>query len=125
MSELTGLTIDKIQENRLEIAVKYAAEWGHVVVLKGAFTVVAAPDGRTTTIPVATPALAHAGTGDVLAGIIAGLRAQGLEAYEAAHLGAWVHAQSGLAAAVVLGSTAAVLAGDVLDSMIEVLAELE
>jgi NAD(P)H-hydrate epimerase len=125
MSELTGLTIDKIQENRLEIAVKYAAEWGHVVVLKGAFTVVAAPDARTTTIPVATPALAHAGTGDVLAGIIAGLRAQGLEAYEAAHLGAWVHAQSGLAAAVVLGSTAAVLAGDVLDSMIEVLAELE
>ena len=125
MSELTGLAIDNIQENRLEIAVKYAAEWGHVVVLKGAFTVVAAPDGRTTTIPVATPALAHAGTGDVLAGIIAGLRAQGLEAYEAAHLGAWVHAQSGLAAAVVLGSTAAVLAGDVLDSMIEVLAELE
>lgn len=125
MSELTGLTIDKIQENRLEIAVKYSAEWGHVVVLKGAFTVVAAPDGRTTTIPVATPALAHAGTGDVLAGIIAGLRAQGLEAYEAARLGAWVHAQSGLAAAVVLGSTAAVLAGDVLDAMTEVLAELE
>jgi NAD(P)H-hydrate epimerase len=125
MSELTGLTIDKIQENRLEIAVKYSAEWGHVVVLKGAFTVVAAPDGRTTTIPVATSALAHAGTGDVLAGIIAGLRGQGLDAYEAARLGAWVHAQSGLVAAVVLGSTTAVLAGDVLDAMSEVLAELE
>jgi len=125
MSVLTGLAIDKIQENRLQIAIKYAAEWDHVVVLKGAFTIIAAPDGRTTTIPVATPALAHAGTGDVLAGIIVGLRAQGLDAYEAARLGAWVHAQSGLAAAIMLGSTTAVLASDVLDAMAEVLAELE
>ncbi len=125
MSELTGLAIDKIQEDRLKIAKKYAAEWGHVVVLKGAFTVIASPDGRTTTIPIATPALAHAGTGDVLAGTIVGLRAQGLEPYEAARLGAWVHAQAGLAAAVVLGSTTSVLAGDVLDALIEVIAELE
>ena len=125
MAELTGLTIDKIQDDRLAIAIKYSAEWGHVVVLKGAFTVIAAPDGRTTTIPIATPALARAGTGDVLAGIIVGLRAQGLEAYDAARLGAWVHAQAGLAAGVVLGSTAAVLAGDVLDALIEVIAELE
>jgi NAD(P)H-hydrate epimerase len=125
MSELTGLTVEKIQKDRLAIAEKYAAEWGHVVVLKGAFTVIAAPDGRTTTIPVATPALAHAGTGDVLAGLITGLRAQGLEAYEAARLGAWVHAQAGLAAAVVQGSTTAVLAGDVLEAVADVLAELE
>ncbi|MDP2993760.1 MAG: NAD(P)H-hydrate dehydratase, partial [Anaerolineales bacterium] len=125
MSLLTGLTVEKIQEDRLAIAGKYAAEWGHVVVLKGAFTVIAAPDGRTTTIPVATPALAHAGTGDVLAGLITGLRAQGLEAYDAARLGAWVHAQAGLAAAVVQGSTAAVLAGDVLEAVADVLAELE
>lgn len=125
MSVLTGLSVEKIQENRLVIAGKYAAEWGHVIVLKGAFTVIAAPDGRTTTIPVATPALAHAGTGDVLAGLIIGLRAQGLEAYDAARLGAWVHAQAGLAAAVIQGSTAAVLAGDVLEAVVDVLAELE
>ncbi len=125
MSVLTGLPVEKIQEDRLAIAAKFAAEWGHVVVLKGAFTVIAAPDGRTTTIPVATPALAHAGTGDVLAGLITGLRAQGLEAYNAARLGAWVHAQAGLAAAVVQGSTAAVLAGDVLEAVVDVLAELE
>ncbi|HEY5270407.1 MAG TPA: NAD(P)H-hydrate dehydratase [Anaerolineales bacterium] len=125
MSALTGLPVEKIQKDRLRIASKYAAEWGHVVVLKGAFTVIAAPDGRTTTIPVATPALAHAGTGDVLAGLITGLRAQGLEAYDAARLGAWVHAQAGLAAAVVQGSTAAVLAGDVLEAVADVLAELE
>jgi hydroxyethylthiazole kinase-like uncharacterized protein yjeF len=125
MALLTGLSVEKIQEDRLMVAGKYAEEWGHVVVLKGAFTVIAAPDGRTTTIPVATPALAHAGTGDVLAGLITGLRAQGLQAYDAARLGAWVHAQAGLAAAVVQGSTAAVLAGDVLEAVADVLAELE
>jgi NAD(P)H-hydrate epimerase len=114
MSVLIGLPVEKIQENRLAITTKYAEEWGHVVVLKGAFTVIAAPDGRTTTIPVATPALAHAGTGDVLAGLIAGLRAQGLEAYDAARLGAWVHAQAGLAAAIVQG----------LEAVADVLAEM-
>jgi ADP-dependent NAD(P)H-hydrate dehydratase / NAD(P)H-hydrate epimerase len=125
MSVMTGLSIEKIQENRLTIASKYAQEWGHVVVLKGAFTIIASPDGRTTTIPVATPALSHAGTGDVLAGLIAGLRAQGLDAYDAARLGAWVHAQSGLAAAVIQGSTTSILAGDVLDAVSDVLAHLE
>jgi len=125
MSALTGLKVDDIQIDRMETAHKYASDWGHVVVLKGAFTVVAAPDGRTTTIPVANSSLAHGGTGDVLAGLITGLRAQGLEAYDAARLGAWVHAQAGLAAAVVQGSTASVLAGDVLDAVADVLAELE
>jgi NAD(P)H-hydrate epimerase len=125
MSVLTGLTIEKIQKDRLAIAGKYSTEWGHVVVLKGAFTVIAAPDGRTTTIPIATPALARAGTGDVLAGLITGLRAQGLEAYDAARIGAWVHAKAGLTAAVVLGSAASVLAGDVLEAVADVLAELE
>ncbi len=125
MSALTGEPIEKIQENRNAIAVKYAKLWRHVVVLKGAFTIIASPDGRTTTIPVATSALAHAGTGDVLAGLIAGLRAQGLEPYNAARLGAWVHAQAGVAAAVVQGNTAGVMAGDVLDAVADVLAELE
>jgi ADP-dependent NAD(P)H-hydrate dehydratase / NAD(P)H-hydrate epimerase len=125
MAALTGLAVDAIQDDRLSIARKYAGAWGHVVVLKGAFTVIAAPDGRTTTIPVATPALAHAGTGDVLAGLITGLRAQGLEAYDAARLGAWVHAEAGLAAALVQGSTMSVLAGDVLDAVADVLAELK
>jgi hydroxyethylthiazole kinase-like uncharacterized protein yjeF len=121
MAALTGLEKDEIQKDRLGIALKYAAEWGHVVVLKGAFTVIAAPDGRSVTIPVATSALAHAGTGDVLAGLIVGLRAQGVEAYEAAVTGAWIHAQAGLYAADRIGSEAAVLASDVLDTVAEVL----
>jgi NAD(P)H-hydrate epimerase len=125
MSVLTELSKDEIQENRLETASKYAQEWGHIVVLKGAFTVIASPDGRTTVIPVASPALARAGTGDVLAGLIVGLRAQGVEAYEAAIAGAWIHAQAGLYAADDLGTAVSVLAGDVLDSVSDVISDLE
>lgn len=125
MSILTELSREEIQEKRQETAVKYAKEWGHVVVLKGAFTVVASPDGRVSIIAVASPALARAGTGDVLAGLIVGLRAQGLDPYEAALAGAWIHAQAGLYAADDLGTTASVLAGDVLDSVSDVISDLE
>lgn len=123
MAILTGLTIDDIQKDRLETARHFAQKWGHVVVLKGAFTVVAAPDGRTTTLPVATPALARAGTGDVLAGLIVGLRAQGVEAYPAALAAAWIHAQAGLVAAEVVGNPASVMAGDILEAVPDVMAE--
>ncbi len=82
------------------------------------------PEGDTTVIPVASPALARAGTGDVLAGLILGLRAQGLEAYPAAVAGGWIHAQAGLYAADRLGSTAAVLAGDVLEAIVDVMSEI-
>jgi ADP-dependent NAD(P)H-hydrate dehydratase / NAD(P)H-hydrate epimerase len=125
MSILTGMATEDIQKDRLEVVRKFSQEWGHVVVLKGAFTVIAAPDGRTTTIPVATPALARAGTGDVLAGIITGLRAQGLDAYDAARVGAWIHAHAGLLAAEFKGSTASVLAGDVVDAIPDVIADVE
>lgn len=124
MSVLTGLPKEDIQNKREEIAVQYAKAWGHVVVLKGAFTIIASPDGKSMMIPVATPALARAGTGDVLAGLITGLRAQGLNAFDAAVTGAFIHAQAGLFAAEQLGTTASVLARDVLDSVPDVLAEL-
>jgi NAD(P)H-hydrate epimerase len=121
MSALTGLDKEAIQADRLNVALKYSAQWGHVVVLKGAFTVIAAPDGRTTVIPVATAALARAGTGDVLAGLIVGLRAQGVDAYEAAVAGAYIHAMAGLYAEDRVGNSASVLASDVLDSVADVL----
>jgi NAD(P)H-hydrate epimerase len=125
MSTLTGLPKEEIQENRQAIASKYAKEWGHVVVLKGAFTVIASSDDRMTVIPVASPALARAGAGDVLAGIIVGLRAQGLDAYDAAVAGAWIHAQAGLYASDDLGTTASVMASDVLNSIPDVISDLE
>ena len=124
MAALTGLPIAAIQADREAIAARFAKEWDHVVVLKGAFTVVASPDGRLVIIPVASPALARAGTGDVLAGAIVGLRAQGLDAFSAAVAGAWIHAQAGLYAADDIGNTASVLAGDVLDSISDVITDL-
>ena len=124
MAVLTGLKIGEIQDNRLEIATKYAQEWRQVVILKGAVTVVAAPDGRIAVIPIATSALAHAGTGDVLAGMVAGLRAQGVLPFEAAAAAAWMHARAGVLAADWLGHPASVLASDVLDSIAEVMQEV-
>lgn len=124
MSIMTGLSIHEIQKDRIGVAEKYAREWGHVVVLKGANTVVASPDGRTVVIPVATAALARGGTGDVLSGAIAGLRAQGIEAFESAVAGCWIHAQAGLYAAKTLGSTAPLLAGDVLNAVAPIVSEL-
>jgi NAD(P)H-hydrate epimerase len=121
MAILTGQTVEEIQKDRLNIAARWAREWGHVVVLKGAMTVIAAPDGRLRVVPVATSALAHGGTGDVLAGLIAGLRAQGAGAFEAAAAGAWIHAQTGLLAADHLGHEASVLAGNLIEVLPEVL----
>lgn len=114
MAIMTGIKPGEIQANRIEIAETFSKKWGHVVVLKGAFTVIAEPEGRTGIIPVASPALARAGTGDVLAGLIVGLRAQGIDAFMAAACGAWIHAHAGLDAAKRLGSTAGVLAGDLI-----------
>ncbi len=124
MAILTGLSTDEIQADRMGTAERFAKEWGQVVVLKGALTIIASPDGRTSLIPVATSALARAGTGDVLSGLITGLRAQGLAAYEAAQAGAWIHAEAGLQAASELGNNASVLAGDVLGAVVEVLNDL-
>jgi ADP-dependent NAD(P)H-hydrate dehydratase / NAD(P)H-hydrate epimerase len=124
LSVMTGMAKDEIQSDRLSIAQRLAGEWGHVLVLKGALTVIAAPDGRLAVIPVASPALARAGTGDVLAGLIVGLRAQGVAAFDAAVAGAWIHAQAGLSAAELHGNSASVLAGDVLASIMDVLAEI-
>jgi NAD(P)H-hydrate epimerase len=125
MAALTGLDKDAIQADRAGVAQKYAAEWGHVVVLKGAFTVVAAPDGRTAVLPFATPALARAGTGDVLAGAIAGLLAQGLASYDAAIAGGYLHGRAGELAAERVGTTVSVIAGDVLAALPAAIAEVE
>lgn len=95
MARLLGATVAEVQDDRLNVAMKASATWGQVVVLKGAHTVIAAPDGRAAISPYANPLLATAGTGDVLAGAIAGLLAQGMEPFEAAACGVYLH---GLAA---------------------------
>ena len=97
MARLIGdqMTVPEVQADREGIARRMAAQWSVVVVLKGAFTVVAAPDGRTVVLPFANPGLATAGTGDVLSGAIVGLRAQGLGAFEAAVSAAYLHGLAG------------------------------
>ena len=72
-----------------------AAAWRQVVVLKGARTVIAAPDGQVAVAPFENPALASGGTGDVLAGVLGALLAQGLEPFAAARLGVYLHGLAG------------------------------
>jgi hydroxyethylthiazole kinase-like uncharacterized protein yjeF len=117
MAVLSGMKTDEVQADRLHLAEHYAHAWNQVVVLKGALTVIASPDGQTGLIPLATPALARAGTGDVLAGMITGLMAQGVNAYQAACSAAYLHGMAGIAAAEVTGNTASVLAGDIIDCL--------
>jgi NAD(P)H-hydrate epimerase len=90
-ARLAGTTVAEVQSRRLETAREQAKAWNQTVVLKGAETVIAAPDGRALLSPFANPALATAGTGDVLAGAIAALMAQGLEPLAAAGLGVYLH----------------------------------
>ena len=123
MARLSGLAGDELNADRLGTARRFAGAWGHVVVLKGAYTVVAAPDGHTSVNPFANPALATAGTGDVLAGIITGLMAQGMAPFEAARAGAFVHAQAGELAAAPTGGRG-VMARDVLGAVGRAMAEI-
>ncbi len=95
MARLVGRPTAEIQAARRVIAVSAAREWSAVVVLKGAHTLVAAPDGRLSEDPHEVPALATGGTGDVLSGLIAGLVAQGSDPYSAAVSGVYVHAEAG------------------------------
>jgi NAD(P)H-hydrate epimerase len=118
MARLADVEIKVIQQDRLAAAKTHADQWGHVVVLKGAFTVVAAPDGRAVLLPFANAGLASAGTGDVLAGTIVALRAQGLAAFEAAVAGAYIHAMAGEIARIAHGA-AGMAAHDVANTLSE------
>lgn len=124
MQALTGLAKADIQKDRLNVARRFAAKWGQVVLLKGAYTVVAAPDGRAVIEPFATAALAKAGSGDVLSGLIGSLMAQGLDPFEAAAAGAYVHGRCGELAEAELGTDVSVVAGDLVKALPKSLAEL-
>lgn len=116
LSRLVDKSIEDIQADRLAAAQGAAEKFKQIVVLKGAHTVVAAPDGRTSVSPFANPALATAGTGDVLAGAIVGLLAQGLDPFDAAAVGVYVHGLAGERVREELGEAGAV-AGDLLPNL--------
>ena len=91
MARLTGLSAAELAADREGAALRYAKAWNAVVVLKGARTVVASPDGRVCVNPTGNPGLARGGSGDVLAGMLAALLACGLPAYEAAACAVYLH----------------------------------
>jgi ADP-dependent NAD(P)H-hydrate dehydratase / NAD(P)H-hydrate epimerase len=94
-ARLTGRALGSSDEERSERCRRAAADFGQVVVLKGAHSVICDPAGRMARAPFANPALASAGTGDVLAGLIGALLAQGMRPFEAATTGVYLHGLAG------------------------------
>jgi hydroxyethylthiazole kinase-like uncharacterized protein yjeF len=113
MARLTGSSVEAVQSARLETAARYAELTRSVVVLKGACTVIASPDGTARLSEAANAMLATAGTGDVLAGLVVGLIAQGVEPYDASSAAVYIHADAGRRVREAYG-TAAGLAQDLL-----------
>jgi NAD(P)H-hydrate epimerase len=125
MARLMGLSLAELEESdRVDVAMAQAQAWGHVVLLKGAFTVVAAPDGRAILLPFATPVLSVAGSGDVLAGVIVALLGQGLAPYEAAVLGGYLHGAAGQLAEELAGKSG-LLASEIAEFVMIVRRRLE
>jgi hydroxyethylthiazole kinase-like uncharacterized protein yjeF len=116
MARLAGLTTATVQADRAGLATRFAAERGVTVVLKGAETVVAAPDGRLHVDRHRTVALATGGTGDVLSGVCGALLAAGLDGFEAAVAAVTIHAEAGCMVEAERGRAGA-LAGDVVEML--------
>jgi NAD(P)H-hydrate epimerase len=91
MARLLGTTVPEIQKNRVEVARNFAREKGLVVVLKGARSIVASPEGEIYINPTGNPGMASGGMGDVLTGMVGGFLAQGFSSLEAAKLGVYLH----------------------------------
>lgn len=116
MARLTSLSTEDVQANRIEVSEMVAKELNAIVVLKGAGTIITTPDGKLFINSTGSPALATAGTGDVLAGVIGGLLAQGIEPVKAAVLGVYIHGLAGDLAGIEKGMRG-VIAGDVLEKL--------
>ena len=122
LARLLAVDRDAIAADRLGLARRAADETGCVTVLKGAGTVIAAPDGRAAINLAGSVALAKAGSGDVLTGVIGALLAQGMKPWDAACLGVWVHARAADRCAAKTGPYG-LLAGDLPAAMGPALAE--
>lgn len=116
MARLMRTGREVVRESSLALASEAAVRWQQHVVLKSGVTALATPDGHLRVSPRATPELATAGTGDVLAGLIGGLMAQGLDAERASMCALWVGATAGKRARD-NGSTLSVIARDVIDQI--------
>ncbi|MDO9352782.1 MAG: ADP/ATP-dependent (S)-NAD(P)H-hydrate dehydratase, partial [Solirubrobacteraceae bacterium] len=117
LGRLLGVTSAEIGEARLDRAREAARRSGAIVVLKGDDTIIALPDGRAAVNDLSAPALATAGTGDVLAGAIGALLATGIDPWLAACAGVRLHARAGRLAAAAVGGTSGVVALDVAEQL--------
>ena len=117
LGRLLGRDSAEIERERLRHVREAARAAGAVVVLKGDDSLIADPAGRVAVSGAGTPALATAGTGDVLTGVIAALLARGLDAFTAAAAGVWLHGQAGREAARRLGVVEGVIASDVIEAL--------
>ncbi len=117
LGRLLELDSDEIERERLRHVRAAAAHGGAVVVLKGDDTLIADPSGRVAVSPGGSPALATAGTGDVLTGVIAALLSHGLDPFTAAAAGVWLHAAAGREAARRQGGAEGVIATDVIAAL--------
>ncbi len=95
MAQLLGVTVDEVQQNRIEMAAEFAKQCGVIVVLKGSGTVIATPEGRIFINNNGNPGMAVGGSGDVLAGMVAALLAQGLAPAAACACAVWLHGLAG------------------------------
>ena len=123
MATLTGTSAPELQKDRVESARHWASRWSVTVVLKGAHTVIAEPGGLVRVSPFANPGLASGGTGDVLAGIIAGLLAQGLPPAGAACCGVYLHGRVAEAVRDRMGD-AGTIASDLIERLPETIGRL-
>src|SRR5439155_21621314 len=117
LGRLLELASSQVERERLSHVRLAAQRAGAVVLLKGDDTLIADPSGRVAVSPGATPALATAGTGDVLTGVIAALLAQGVDAFTGAAAGVWLHSEAGREAARRVGVVEGVIASDVIAAL--------
>lgn len=123
MARLLDTSVKKIQENRINTALKFAMNWGVTLVLKGSHTVVASPDGVIYLNINGNNGMSTGGSGDVLTGIIAGLICQGVPIDRASVLATYLHGDSGDKAREDKGEMA-LIAGDLIDCLPKALKEL-
>ncbi|MDP2911023.1 MAG: NAD(P)H-hydrate dehydratase [Candidatus Omnitrophota bacterium] len=116
MARLIGKDAKYVKNNRINIAKRFSRDYNAVVVLKGAGTVIAEPGGRFYVNTTGNPGMATAGSGDVLAGIIAGFLGQGLKIFDAAKLGVYIHGLAGDLAAKDKGEIG-LIAGDIVENI--------
>lgn len=117
MARLAGISTAEVQRDRIGIALSYAVQHGVILVLKGAHTVIATPEGQAYINITGHPGMGTGGAGDVLTGIISGLLAQGLEADQAAAFGVYLHGLAGERAARKRDHPSALIAGDIIEAL--------